>query len=85
MKRLVETTGEGLEGLIGESVLVMCSNYFYHGKLVGVNEKDIVISDPHIVYETGSWDEAGFSDSQKLPTKEWLIRTEAIESYGVVE
>lgn len=37
MKKLVEeVSGEGLEKLLGERVLIMCANYFYTGKLVAV-------------------------------------------------
>ena len=39
MKKIVDDVdGEGLEKFLGEKVLLMCSNYFYTGKLIGVNE-----------------------------------------------
>lgn len=86
MKTIVETTeGEGLEGLLGEKVLLMCVNYFYCGKLVGVNDTCVKIEAPEIVYETGAWDEKGFSDSQALPNKFHYIQTNAIESFGAID
>ena len=56
MKKLVEQVdGEGLEGLLGEEVLLLCANYFYTGKLTGVNKTCVLLTDPSIVYETGDW------------------------------
>lgn len=33
MKTIVETTGGGLEGLLGERVAIWCMNYIYAGVL----------------------------------------------------
>jgi hypothetical protein len=83
MKRIVEEqTGQGLEALLGEYVAVWCLNYIYAGKLVGVNEHDIILSEPKVVYETGKLTDPGFSDAQELPASEWRILTACIESYG---
>jgi hypothetical protein len=84
MKRIVEETEiSGLEALLGEQVLLMCANYFYAGKLVGVNTSCVELSDAAIVYETGPWTEKGYKDSQKLSAKKWYVATAAIESCGV--
>lgn len=86
MKKLValqEVEGQGLEALLGEQVTLFCLNYIYHGKLIGVNTTDVLLEDAHIVYETGSFDSKQFKDIQRL-TKEWRVRTSAIESYGVL-
>ena len=85
MKKLVEQVdGEGLEGLLGEEVLLLCANYFYTGKLTGVNKTCVLLTDPSIVYETGDWKDKGFSDAQKLPSDVY-IQTGAIESFMVVK
>lgn len=84
VKKLVETTeveGEGLTALLGENVLVMCANYFYAGKLIGVNDSCILLGEASIVYETGTLTDSAYKDSQKLPA-EWYIQTAAIESFG---
>ena len=86
MKKLVTTTeveGEGLLALMGERVLLMCANYFYTGKLVGVNADFVQLEDPAIVYETGPWTSAKYQDEQKLHTKVFYVRTPAIEAFGV--
>ena len=86
MKKLVEMVdGEGLEALLGEKVTLLCLNYFYTGKLVGVNEQDVQLEDPAIVYETGEWDSKTYKDAQSLPCKHLYVRTGAIESYGVLK
>jgi hypothetical protein len=86
MKKLIEQVdGEGLEALMGEQITLFCLNYFYTGKLVGVNEKDILLESPSIVYETGSWDKKDYANAQKLPCEKLYVRTGAIEAYGVLK
>lgn len=83
MKKLVEVSNEGLEKLIGDQVLLLCSSYFYTGKLIGVNKKYVLLQDPSIVYSTGSFETKGYSDSQKLHTKEFYVMIQAIEAFGL--
>ena len=85
MKKIVEDVeGEGLVKLMGEHVLIWCMNYNYSGRLIGVNDQDIILEDAHVVYETGELNTTGFKDAQKLPNAEGhYIRTASIESYGV--
>jgi hypothetical protein len=85
MKKLVITTeveGEGLLALLDKQVLLMCANYFYTGKLIGVNNDFVQLENPAIVYETGAWTNKGFADEQKLHAKIFYVRTPAIESFG---
>lgn len=87
MKKLVsfqEVDSQGLEALLGEQVTFFCLNYIYHGKLIGVNTDDVLLQDAYIVYETGSFQEAGFKDAQFVAS-EWRLRTVTIEAYGIVE
>lgn len=84
MKRIVETDeASGLESLLGEKVLLMCANYFYAGKLTGVNADCVVLEEASIVYETGIWSDAVYKDAQRLPGKEWYVRIDGVESYGL--
>lgn len=84
MKTIVETTGGGLEGLLGERVAVWCMNYIYAGVLEGVGDNDIKLSDACVVHETGPLGEDGFENAEPLPS-DWYIRTSSIESYGVMK
>lgn len=81
MKKLVEVTEEGLEGLLGERITVFCMNYIYAGKLIGVNGSCILLEDAAVVYETGPFTDEGFNDVQPLPDQ-WYVQTSAIESFG---
>ena len=82
MKRLVEQVeGEGLESFLGEKILIMCANYFYTGKLAGVNEDFVLLHDAAIVYETGAFTAEKYTDAQSLGAP-WYVRTSMIESYG---
>lgn len=85
MKKLVTVTevdGEGLEALMGESVLLFGLNYIYAGTLSGVNDKFVQLENAKIVYETGSFEKSGYTDAQSLPGKVWYVQLSAIESYG---
>jgi hypothetical protein len=84
VKRLVEeVSGDGLEKLLGERVILLCAAYFYEGKLVGVNDDDVCLSDPHIVFGVGEWDKPGYETVEAIKhAEEWFIKTASIESYG---
>ncbi len=84
MKKLIEVQeveGEGLMKLMGEQVMLFCLNYIYTGKLVGVNDKFVLLENPAIVYETGSFKDKKFKDAQELPFHHYVF-TSAIESFG---
>ena len=85
MKKIVEEKeAEGFEKLLGERITVFCANYIYTGKLFGVNETCILLTDPSIVYETGSFSEKHWKDAQAL-THDWYILINAIESFGILK
>lgn len=84
MKKIVEVNDEGLEGLMGETVTLFCMNYFYTGRLVGVNETCVKLDSPKIVYETGDWSSKDWGDAQKLPGSIY-VQASSIESFGVMK
>jgi hypothetical protein len=84
MKKIVEVSDEGLEGLLGETVTLLCMNYFYTGKLVGVNSTCVKLEDPSIVYETGDWSSRAWKDAQKLPA-DIYVQAASIEAFGVLK
>jgi hypothetical protein len=85
MKKIInvtEVSGEGLEALLGETVILLCANYFYTGVLEGVNTDTVLLRDPSIVYETGKWDAPKWTDAQRLHVDKLYVRIAAIESFG---
>ena len=84
MKKIVEVSDEGLEGLMGETVTLFCMNYFYTGKLVGVNATCVRLDDPKIVYETGEWSTKDWADAQKLPNTIY-VQISSVEAFGVLK
>lgn len=85
MRKIIEEAeGEGFDKLLGERITVFCANYIYTGKLSGVNETYIMLTNPSIVYETGSFSEKRWKDAQALPN-DWYILINAIESFGVLK
>lgn len=88
MKKLVnvcEVEKEGMIKLMGTKVVLFCLNYIYSGKLVGVNDTCVLLSDAMIVYETGDFKSKSFKDAQPLWTNEWYVQLNAIESFGTME
>jgi len=87
MKKLVEVqevSGEGLVGLMGETITVFCLNYIYTGKLTGVNETCILLENASIVYETGSFSEKAWKDAQSLPKPVYIMQR-CIESFMILK
>lgn len=83
MKKLVqEIEGEGLEKLLGETVTLFCLNYFYNGKLIGVNESCVLLQDPKIIYETGVFSDKAWKDAQSMDIEELYVQKAAIESFA---
>ena len=85
MKKLVkieEVSGEGLEALMGEKVVLFCMNYIYAGVLEGVNSDFVMLSDPKIVYETGAFSLSAWKDAQSLNVENLYVRIPAIESFS---
>ena len=76
-----EVENEGLVSLMGKRVTLFCGVYIYTGKLVGVNDTCVKLKDAGIVYETGSFSQAGWKDCQSLP-KDWYVNMQSIESFG---
>jgi hypothetical protein len=85
LQEVIEVSGEGLESLIGKKVTLFCANYFYTGKLIGVNQTCIKLADAAIVYETGPFTDKNYKDEQPLHSKEFYIQLSAIESFGVLK
>ena len=85
MKQWIDVEGEGLEALMGQTVTLFCLNYFYSGKLVGVNDAFVKLESPKIIFETGSFSDKEWGDAHSLPEKHWYVATQAIESFGVLK
>lgn len=87
MKKLVAVTeveDDGFEGLMGENVTLFCMNYIYTGKLVGVNDKFVLLENAKVVYETGAFTDKNWKDAQPLP-QQWRVMLSAVESYGILK
>jgi len=74
----------GLKTLVGKRVTLFCVNYIYTGKLIGVNDSFVILSEPAIVFETGPLGTKKWKDAQNLP-KDWYVQRNSIESFGVLK
>lgn len=85
MKVLVETKEvkeEGFLSLLGKNVEIFCGIYIYAGKLVGVNDTCVKLSNPHLVYETGGFLDEKYKDAQPMGREFHYVATTMIESFG---
>lgn len=84
LTRIEEKNDEGLLSLIGQRVTFFCLNYIWTGDLVGVNDVQVKLDNPAIVYETGAFGDKAWKDAQSLP-KTMYVRLAVVEAYGVVK
>ena len=85
MKKLVEeVSGEGLESLLGERVTFFGLNYIYSGKLVGVNDAFVKLTEADVIYETGPLNDREWKDAQRLPG-DWYVQLGTVESFGLLK
>lgn len=82
VKRIIEEATGGFTACLGETVLLLCANYFYYGRLVGVNEDHVELADASLVYETGEWSADKFADAQVLPMDPLRVQIASIEAWG---
>lgn len=85
MQVLIETKEvkeEGYMALLGKNIEVFCGIYIYAGKLVGVNNTCIKLSNPHLVYETGGFLDKKYKDAQPMGREFHYISTTFVESFG---
>ena len=81
MKKIIEVDAKaGLDSLLGERVILLCMNYFYAGRLVGVNKTVVLLEDASVVYETGEWGLPNWKDAQKIGRPVY-VRIPSIESF----
>jgi len=79
-----EVENEGLKALLGKNVTIFCNVYIYAGKLVGINDTCIKLSEARIVYETGELTSKTFKDAQRLPN-DWYVQLSSVESFGILK
>jgi len=85
MKRIVECDGSsGFDAVLGEKLCLFCGVYIYTGVLAGVNDDHVELSNPKIVYDTGSLTEGDWADAQALPDP-WRVMRTGIESWGLAK
>ena len=87
MKKLVkveEVEGEGLVGLMGQTVTLYCSAYIYTGVLVGVNDTYVKLEKAKIVYETGPFNTKTWQEVQDFPN-DWYVQLSSVESFGILK
>jgi hypothetical protein len=84
MKMIIEENNkEGFEALLGKRVLILSAGYFYEGKLIGVNETCVKLSDPSVVFNVGEWGDSDYEDIKKMKQDFWYVSIGLIESFGL--
>lgn len=91
VEKVVENTTEivdvegGFITLLDTEVYVQCTSYAYTGKLSGVNHTFIELSEPSLVYETGSWTDKKWKNAERLPCEKIVLLVSQIESAFTVK
>ena len=81
MKRVMTTTDDDLDTMLGEKVTLIGGVYIYTGVLSGVSDVHVKLDDPKLVYETGPLMDGEWKDAQSLPSP-WRVMLANIESWG---
>lgn len=76
---------EDLVGHAGKHVVLFCANYIYEGVLNREDHEAVYIDEPAIIYQTGRWDQADWTRSERLPIPTLKIERSAIESSGLLD
>lgn len=87
MKKLVkveEVSGEGFLALMGQQVYILCMNYHYTGRLVGVNDTFVKLETGAIVYDSGPHSDSCFKDAQVV-ADELYIQLNSVESFSATK
>lgn len=85
MKKIIDNDLENIiDSYMGGVVTIFACRYIYTGKLIKIDEKNLVLENCKIVYETGDFADNKWIDAQSLGTKEWAIALQSIESFGIL-
>lgn len=84
MKKLVEVVeveNEGFVSALGKRVLIFGFRYNYAGILEGVNDKNILLKDAVMVFQTGKFTDGKWADAEVPKSDRIYVQTSAIESW----
>jgi hypothetical protein len=87
VKNDIKETAGGWELLLNENVLILCVGYFYIGKLTGVNDEFVELTDAYVLYYAEDFSPAKWKkeNMDKLPGKVWNVQLESVESFGAAK
>jgi hypothetical protein len=81
---VTETDNEGFLSLLGQRITLFCANHIITGDLTGVNDVQVKLDNPAVVYETGAYTDKKWKDAQSLPNSVY-VRLSAVEFYGIIK
>jgi len=84
MKKLVEVVeveDEGFVSALGKQVLIFGFRYNYSGILEGVNDKNILLKDAVMVFQTGKFSDKKWADAEVPKSDRIYVQISAIESW----
>lgn len=56
-------------------------SYFYAGTLTGINDSCVLLEDARFVLETGSFEQSGLVNAEKIPGGKCYVQKSAIECF----
>ena len=76
---------EDLQKFIGVELMFFLVDFVYTGTVSSVLSNSVVLTNAVIVYDTGSFADAGWARSEPLPVASFMIKYSEIKQYGVLQ
>ena len=85
MRRIVQSDANAFDQYLGQKVVIYACRFIYTGILEAVDNTTILLSDAHIVYDTGEHakDKKSWGVVEKCWSNDWAVQIASIESFGL--
>ena len=85
MRKLVESDSNAFDPLLGKKIVVYGCRFIYTGILEAVDNNTLLLSDAHIIYDTGehSKDKKDWDTVEPCWSNDWHVQIASIESFGL--
>ena len=85
MRRIVQSDANAFDQHLGKKIVIYACRFIYTGILEAVDNTTILLSDAHIIYDTGEHtkDKKSWGVVEKCWTSDWAVQIASIESFGL--
>lgn len=85
MRKLIESDANAFDSLLGKKIVVYACRFIYTGILEAVDNNTLLLSDAHIIYDTGEHhsNKKAWATVEPCWTSHWNVQIASIESFGL--